>query len=90
MGAPEAFTATTEVGHFINGRAVASTSGRRQPVWNPSTGAFARQVALGSVDGVGAFPPSLCKVGAASEQTPVVVPDVLPRKLNQQTPRRMA
>jgi malonate-semialdehyde dehydrogenase (acetylating)/methylmalonate-semialdehyde dehydrogenase len=58
MGAPEAFTAafssTTEVGHFIDGRAVASTSGRRQPVWNPSTGAVARQVALASVDEVSA------------------------------------
>ena len=52
MGAPEAFTATTEVGHFINGRAVASTSGRRQAVYNPATGAVARQVALGSVDEV--------------------------------------
>ena len=29
MGAPEAFAATTEVGHFINGRAAPSTSGRR-------------------------------------------------------------
>ena len=53
MGAPEAFTATTEVGHFINGRAVASSSGRRQAVYNPSTGAVARQVALASVDEVG-------------------------------------
>jgi malonate-semialdehyde dehydrogenase (acetylating)/methylmalonate-semialdehyde dehydrogenase len=52
MGAPEAFTATTEVGHHIGGRAVASTSGRRQPVWNPATGAVARQVALASVDEV--------------------------------------
>ena len=54
MDAPEAFTATTEVGHFIGGRAVAATSGRRQPVWNPSTGAVARQVALASADEVGA------------------------------------
>jgi malonate-semialdehyde dehydrogenase (acetylating) / methylmalonate-semialdehyde dehydrogenase len=54
MGAPEAFTATIEVGHFINGRAVPSTSGRRQPVYNPATGAVARQVALGSVDEVNA------------------------------------
>jgi malonate-semialdehyde dehydrogenase (acetylating) / methylmalonate-semialdehyde dehydrogenase len=52
MGAPEAFTATTEVGHFIGGRTVASTSGRRQAVYNPATGAVARQVALGSVDEV--------------------------------------
>ncbi len=54
MGAPEAFTATTEVGHYIHGRAVASTSGRRQAVYNPSTGAVARQVALGSVEEVNA------------------------------------
>ena len=54
MGAPEAFTATTEVGHFIDGRAVPSSSGRRQAVYNPATGAVARQVALASVDDVNA------------------------------------
>jgi malonate-semialdehyde dehydrogenase (acetylating)/methylmalonate-semialdehyde dehydrogenase len=54
MGAPEAFTATTEVGHFIDGRAVASTGGRSQAVYNPSTGVVARQVSLGSVDDVAA------------------------------------
>lgn len=52
MGAPEAFTATTEVGHHIDGRHVAGTSGRRQPVFNPSTGAIARQVALAGIDEV--------------------------------------
>jgi len=56
MGAPEAFTAaftsSTEVGHYIGGRTVPSTSGRRQAVFNPSTGAIARQVALASVDEV--------------------------------------
>ena len=54
MGATDAFTATTEVSHYINGRAVASTSGRRQAVYNPATGAVARQVALGSVEEVDA------------------------------------
>ena len=58
MGATEAFTAafssTVDVGHFIGGRAVPSTSGRRQPVYNPATGAVARQVALGSADEVNA------------------------------------
>jgi malonate-semialdehyde dehydrogenase (acetylating) / methylmalonate-semialdehyde dehydrogenase len=48
MGAPEAFTTTTEVGHWIGGRRVAGTSGRQQPVYNPATGAVARQVALAS------------------------------------------
>ncbi|MED5620862.1 CoA-acylating methylmalonate-semialdehyde dehydrogenase [Ideonella sp. BN130291] len=54
MGAPEAFTATTEVGHYINGAVVAGTSGRAQPVFNPATGAVARQVALAGVDEVNA------------------------------------
>ena len=53
MGAPEAFTQTTDVGHFIAGRAVAGTSGRSQPVYNPATGKVARQVALASADEVG-------------------------------------
>ena len=54
MGAPEAFTATAEVGHFIAGRAVPGTGGRRQAVYNPATGAVARQVALGSAEDVNA------------------------------------
>jgi malonate-semialdehyde dehydrogenase (acetylating)/methylmalonate-semialdehyde dehydrogenase len=54
MGAPETFTATTEVGHHIGGRAVASRSGRRQPVYNPALGTVARQVALGSAEEVAA------------------------------------
>ena len=54
MGAPEPFTATTEAGHHIGGRPVAGASGRRQAVYNPSTGAVARQVALASVEEVNA------------------------------------
>ncbi|HEX6705116.1 MAG TPA: CoA-acylating methylmalonate-semialdehyde dehydrogenase [Albitalea sp.] len=54
MGAPESFTATTEVGHYIGGRVVASISGRRQAVYNPALGTAARQVALGSTDEVAA------------------------------------
>ncbi|MBS0446640.1 MAG: CoA-acylating methylmalonate-semialdehyde dehydrogenase, partial [Proteobacteria bacterium] len=54
MGAPEAFTATTEVGHYIDGRPVAGGSGRRQPVYHPASGAVARQVALASAEEVGA------------------------------------
>ena len=52
MGAPEAFTATTEISHFIGGQVQPSTSGRTQAVYNPATGAVARQVALASVDDV--------------------------------------
>ena len=52
MGAPEAFTATAEIGHYINGRVTGSTSGRRQPVFNPATGAIARELVLASVEDV--------------------------------------
>ncbi|MBL0729204.1 CoA-acylating methylmalonate-semialdehyde dehydrogenase [Piscinibacter sp. HJYY11] len=52
MGAPEAFTTATDVGHFIGGVAVAGTSGRRQAVYNPATGQVARQLSLASVDEV--------------------------------------
>jgi malonate-semialdehyde dehydrogenase (acetylating) / methylmalonate-semialdehyde dehydrogenase len=52
MTAPIAFTSAAEVGHYIGGARVASDSGRRQAVYNPTTGAVARQVALASVDEV--------------------------------------
>ena len=52
MGAPEAFTTTHEVGHFIGGKGVSGASGRTQPVYNPATGQAARQVALASADEV--------------------------------------
>ena len=54
MGATEAFASTAEIGHYIDGRRAAGTSGRRQPVFNPATGAVARQVALASVEEVAA------------------------------------
>ncbi|CUA94562.1 CoA-acylating methylmalonate-semialdehyde dehydrogenase [Thiomonas bhubaneswarensis] len=54
MGAPEAFTATSTVGHFIGGKAVAGTGSRSQPVFNPATGAVAREVMLGETADVDA------------------------------------
>ena len=51
MGAPEAFTATADIGHYIGGRVVAG-AGRRQPVYNPATGAVAREVALATPEEV--------------------------------------
>ena len=68
MGAPEAFTTTTDVGHYIGGRTVAGTSGRQQAVYNPATGAVARQVALASTDEVAAAvarPPPPSRPGAS-------------------------
>ena len=54
MGAPEAFTATAEIGHYIAGRVVAPSAARRQPVFNPATGAVARELVLGTADDVAA------------------------------------
>jgi malonate-semialdehyde dehydrogenase (acetylating)/methylmalonate-semialdehyde dehydrogenase len=49
---PEPYTSNAEIGHFVAGSHAAGASGRRQTVYNPSTGAVARQVALASVDEV--------------------------------------
>jgi malonate-semialdehyde dehydrogenase (acetylating)/methylmalonate-semialdehyde dehydrogenase len=38
------------VGHWIGGQRVAGTSGRRGPVYNPATGALAREVDFASVE----------------------------------------
>ena len=54
MGAPQAFTATAEIGHYIAGRAVAPADRKRQPVYNPATGAVARELVLGSAADVDA------------------------------------
>jgi malonate-semialdehyde dehydrogenase (acetylating)/methylmalonate-semialdehyde dehydrogenase len=48
MGAPEAFTQTTDVGHWIAGGPSRGSGTRSQTVWNPTTGAPARQVLLAS------------------------------------------
>jgi malonate-semialdehyde dehydrogenase (acetylating)/methylmalonate-semialdehyde dehydrogenase len=46
MGAPDPFTQTADVGHWIGGRAVHGVGRRTQAVWNPATGQVARQVRL--------------------------------------------
>jgi malonate-semialdehyde dehydrogenase (acetylating)/methylmalonate-semialdehyde dehydrogenase len=72
MGAPEAFTATTEVGHYVDGRRVASSNGRRQAVYNPATGAVARQVALASTGEVEAAVASARAAFPAWAETPPI------------------
>ena len=72
MGAPEAFTATTDVGHYIGGRSVPGASGRQQPVWNPSTGKVARQLALASVEEVNAAVASAKAAQPAWGDTPPI------------------
>ena len=46
MGAPAAYTRSDDVGHWIGGQAARGSGTRSQPVWNPATGAAARQVLL--------------------------------------------
>ena len=46
MGAPEAFTQTTDVAHWISGAVHRGSGTRSQTVWNPTTGTQARQVLL--------------------------------------------
>ena len=72
MGAHDPFTATAEVGHFIHGAPIASRSGRRQAVYNPATGAVARQVALGSVEDVNAAVASAQAAFDGWAQTPPI------------------
>jgi malonate-semialdehyde dehydrogenase (acetylating) / methylmalonate-semialdehyde dehydrogenase len=54
MGAPEAFTHSQDVAHWIAGDAHRGTGTRTQTVWNPTTGAPARQVLLATADDVNA------------------------------------
>jgi malonate-semialdehyde dehydrogenase (acetylating) / methylmalonate-semialdehyde dehydrogenase len=51
---PEATTETERVHHWIGGRSVAGTSGRSGPVYNPATGAIAREVDFASAEEVDA------------------------------------
>jgi len=43
-----------EIGHWVEGKAVAGTSGRFGPVWNPATGVQTAQVALASLEEINA------------------------------------
>jgi malonate-semialdehyde dehydrogenase (acetylating) / methylmalonate-semialdehyde dehydrogenase len=52
--APTPYTDSADLGHHIGGAHRAGTSGRQQAVYNPATGAVARQVHLANVDEVNA------------------------------------
>ena len=54
MGAPEAFIQTTDITHWYAGQAQRGTGTRSQTVWNPTTGAAARQLLLASAEDVDA------------------------------------
>ncbi|MGN6527814.1 MAG: CoA-acylating methylmalonate-semialdehyde dehydrogenase [Burkholderiaceae bacterium] len=54
MPTPAAFTSTASVGHFIGGERTLPAGARTQAVWNPATGAVARQLHLGTAADVDA------------------------------------
>jgi malonate-semialdehyde dehydrogenase (acetylating)/methylmalonate-semialdehyde dehydrogenase len=54
MAAPEPYTSTADIGHWIGGAPVRGSGTRSQTVWNPATGTAARQVLLGSAADVDA------------------------------------
>ena len=66
------YTDTRDIGHYIHGERVASTSGRAQAVYNPATGAVARQVALASVEEVNAAVASAKAAFPAWSETPPI------------------
>ena len=66
------YTDTRDIGHYIHGERVASSSGRSQAVYNPATGAVARQVALASVDEVNAAVASAKAAFPAWSETPPI------------------
>lgn len=66
------YTDTRDIGHYIHGERVVSTSGRAQAVYNPATGAVARQVALASVDEVNAAVASAKAAFPAWSETPPI------------------
>ena len=92
MGATEAFTSTAEIGHYVDGRRAAGTSGRRQPVFNPATGAVSRQVALASVEEVAAAVASAKAarpgLGRHAAAAPGARPQRLPRPAERSTATR--
>ena len=72
MGAVDAFTSTQEVGHFINGKIVAGTSGRTQRIWNPATGRSERQLFLASSEEVNAAIAAAKAAFPAWSETPAI------------------
>ncbi len=66
------YTDTRDIGHYVHGERIASTSGRSQAVYNPATGAVARQVALASVEEVNAAVASAKAAFPAWSETPPI------------------
>ena len=72
MGAPEAFTQTADIGHWIAGRPQRGSGDRSQTVWNPTTGRAARKVLLASTDDVNAAVTAARAAQPAWAETPPI------------------
>jgi malonate-semialdehyde dehydrogenase (acetylating)/methylmalonate-semialdehyde dehydrogenase len=68
----QAFNDTADVLHYINGQRVKGNSERTQPVFNPATGASARQLVLGGVADVDAAVASAKAAFPAWSDTPAI------------------
>jgi len=71
MGAPDTFTAATDVGHWIAGRRQ-GTGERSTPVYDPATGAVARRVLLADDADVAVAVASAVAAQPAWAQTPPI------------------
>ncbi|MDP2005795.1 MAG: CoA-acylating methylmalonate-semialdehyde dehydrogenase [Rubrivivax sp.] len=72
MRAPEPYTLTTDLTHWIAGAAARGTGTRTQTVWNPATGAAARQVLLASEADVNAAVAAAVAAQPAWGETPPI------------------
>ncbi len=73
MGSPESILSQTLVGHWIGGQPVApSPASRRAPVYNPATGAVAREVGFASPGDVDAAVQAAAAAAPAWAATPAL------------------
>jgi malonate-semialdehyde dehydrogenase (acetylating)/methylmalonate-semialdehyde dehydrogenase len=72
MGAAAAFTSAADVGHWIAGAATRGRGTRSQPIYNPATGAVARQLRLAEEADVAAAVAAASAAQPAWGETPPV------------------
>ena len=69
---PAAYTSTAPIGHFIGGERVLPADARTQAVYDPATGAVARQLHLGTADDVAAAGAAARRAFPAWADTPPI------------------
>ena len=66
------YTDSSEIAQFIAGQRTAGSGSRTQPVYNPATGAVARQVRLGNVQDVDSAVAAAAAAFPAWSETPPI------------------